>query len=357
MPISGSAPIARIGAFNVALEGPQGPMGPTGPAGPQGPQGTTGPTGPQGPTGATGPAGTGGTPSDALPLANGTAAAGTSLLYARGDHVHPSSGGGGSGAASGITYTPTGNVAATDVQAAITELDAEKVIKAGDTMTGDLSINKSNPNINLQKLATGNSSATVTSFKGANRRWGLVLGDNATEFGAGAPDSGSDFRLNRYNDAGTLLGVAMLVERASGAISCNGIQMAAQLSMTMANPIFDIIKTGDVQNASIRGRRSSGGNRWEMILGDNATESGSNAGCDFAIKNYSDTGTLIGTTLTINRATGLTTIFGALVLRPAASVTPANNGDMMFQLTSDTSLVVKVKGSDGVVRSATLTLA
>lgn len=44
-------------------------------------------------------------------------------------------------------------------------------------------------------------------------------------------------------------------------------------------------------------------------------------------------------------------------LTPPASVTPANNGEVMFQLTSNTSLTFKVKGSDGVVRSASLTLA
>jgi hypothetical protein len=46
-----------------------------------------------------------------------------------------------------------------------------------------------------------------------------------------------------------------------------------------------------------------------------------------------------------------------VVINPVASATPAGIGDMVFQLTSDTSLVIKVKGSDGVVRSATLTLA
>lgn len=46
-----------------------------------------------------------------------------------------------------------------------------------------------------------------------------------------------------------------------------------------------------------------------------------------------------------------------VTLTPPASVTPANNGEMTFQLTSDTSLTVKVKGSDGVVRSTSLTLA
>ena len=40
--------------------------------------------------------------------------------------------------ASAITNTPAGNIVATDVQAAINELDTEKVAKAGDTMTGPL---------------------------------------------------------------------------------------------------------------------------------------------------------------------------------------------------------------------------
>lgn len=46
-----------------------------------------------------------------------------------------------------------------------------------------------------------------------------------------------------------------------------------------------------------------------------------------------------------------------VVLRPPASVTPQTAGAMVFQLTNDTTLVVKVKGLDGVVRSATLVLA
>jgi hypothetical protein len=47
----------------------------------------------------------------------------------------------------------------------------------------------------------------------------------------------------------------------------------------------------------------------------------------------------------------------ALVLEPAASATPSRPGEMVFQLTSNTALAVKVMGSDGVVRSATLTLS
>jgi hypothetical protein len=46
-----------------------------------------------------------------------------------------------------------------------------------------------------------------------------------------------------------------------------------------------------------------------------------------------------------------------VVLKPQASATPVGIGDMVFQLTNDTTLVIKVKGSDGTVRSNTLTLA
>lgn len=47
----------------------------------------------------------------------------------------------------------------------------------------------------------------------------------------------------------------------------------------------------------------------------------------------------------------------ATVLAPSATATPANNGEMVFELTSNTTLTVKVKGSDGTVRSVVLTLA
>jgi hypothetical protein len=47
----------------------------------------------------------------------------------------------------------------------------------------------------------------------------------------------------------------------------------------------------------------------------------------------------------------------AVVLRPSAIATPSGIGEMVFQLTSNTSITIRVKGSDGTVRSASLTLA
>ena len=47
----------------------------------------------------------------------------------------------------------------------------------------------------------------------------------------------------------------------------------------------------------------------------------------------------------------------SLVIQPAASATPQQLGSMVFQLTNDTTLVIKVKGLDGTVRSYSMTLA
>lgn len=45
-----------------------------------------------------------------------------------------------------------------------------------------------------------------------------------------------------------------------------------------------------------------------------------------------------------------------LSINPGASVTPVDNGDVVFELTNNTTLTIKAKGSDGVVRSVALTL-
>lgn len=42
---------------------------------------------------------------------------------------------------------------------------------------------------------------------------------------------------------------------------------------------------------------------------------------------------------------------------PGSSVTPVINGEVTFELTSNTTLKIKAKGSDGTVRSGTITLA
>jgi hypothetical protein len=48
---------------------------------------------------------------------------------------------------------------------------------------------------------------------------------------------------------------------------------------------------------------------------------------------------------------------GAVIERPLSSVTPADNGDLVVEATSNTTLTFKLKGTDGTVRSGTITLS
>lgn len=76
----------------------------------------------------------------------------------------------------------------------------------------DITINKASPVLFLDKLASGASSLIRGRLAGANR-WGLNLGNATAETGSNV---GSDFSLSRQNDAGTNLGNALLISRATG---------------------------------------------------------------------------------------------------------------------------------------------
>lgn len=47
---------------------------------------------------------------------------------------------------------------------------------------------------------------------------------------------------------------------------------------------------------------------------------------------------------------------GNLTIVPGSSVTPVSNGDLVVEATSNTSVTIKLKGTDGTVRSVSLTL-
>jgi hypothetical protein len=172
------------GAFNVALQGPPGPQGPQGiqgPFGPEGPKGDTGadstvpgpqgevgPPGPQGEQGIqgekgdTGPAGD---PEAVMDQVAGMLVAGTNITIVYDDPANKLTiNGTGAGNAGGITYAPGGNLVATNVQAAITELDNEKVALAGDTMTGKLGIDFPYPQAAFEAVSNHKMSFTVAGW-------------------------------------------------------------------------------------------------------------------------------------------------------------------------------------------------
>ena len=95
------------------------------------------------------------------------------------------------------------------------------VLKAGDIMTGQLSIAPAavNPSFILQKPATGYSNRFVGNT-GIKARWVIVLGDSLAESGTNNA-IGSDFRLEAHDDAG-LSSTAIFIPRATGAVAIRG---------------------------------------------------------------------------------------------------------------------------------------
>lgn len=119
-------------------------------------------------------------PSTITPPMDGTAAIGVSALFARADHVHPS--------------------------------DTSRLALTGGALTGSLS-------------ATGFvANAATPAYRGLNYttanvlRW-AVYTDATAESGS---NTGSNFSIARYNDAGAALGAALSINRASGATSILG---------------------------------------------------------------------------------------------------------------------------------------
>jgi hypothetical protein len=124
-------------------QGPQGVKGDTGSQGPQGAKGDTGLPGPQGPAGVQGPAGADSTvPGPQGPKGDTGSTGGPGPQGPQGVKGDTGAQGpaGVVGSADLVPFVPGGNIVATNVQAAIVELDNEKVAKAGDTMTGALTL-------------------------------------------------------------------------------------------------------------------------------------------------------------------------------------------------------------------------
>jgi hypothetical protein len=85
------------------------------------------------------------------------------------------------------------------------------VLKAGDTMTGNLDISKNTPILALDTLASGQNAFLAYRTNGL-ARWN-VYKSAAAESGSNA---GSDYVIGRYDDAGTLINVPLVITRSTG---------------------------------------------------------------------------------------------------------------------------------------------
>jgi hypothetical protein len=111
--------------------------------------------------------------------------------------------------------------------------DARYVNTTGDTMTGSLTINTSNPTLTLRKDGGGQVASVFGQSGLGSPRWQLQLGDGAAESGANA---GSNFSIYQYTDGGVLFSQpALTISRATGdAIfsTANGVSSRAVADAT-----------------------------------------------------------------------------------------------------------------------------
>lgn len=145
------------------------------------------------------------------------------------------------GSAAGTTFTPYSTIASTNVQAAIQELKDETLSITGGTLSGDLSVTggvyaeegyftgqlitessdviispaSGAARITMQKNA-GAYDNVIVGMKDASTRWKMFLGDSTAELGT---QTGSHFKIERYNDGGTLTDTPLSIDRVTGFVS------------------------------------------------------------------------------------------------------------------------------------------
>jgi hypothetical protein len=90
----------------------------------------------------------------------------------------------------------------------------------------------------LNKPASGQSD-TIVGQMGGNARWSMQLGNNTAESGSNV---GSDFVINRWADAGTVIDQPLTINRASGAVTAISTVNAANMTTTgVINPKGGIV--------------------------------------------------------------------------------------------------------------------
>jgi hypothetical protein len=228
------------------VPGPQGPQGDIGPQGIQGVQGVPGPAGADstvpGPIGPQGPQGVQGDPGVAgVQGPVGPAGADSTVPGPQGPQG-PQGVQGPASPASVVTVTPVGNIAATNVQAALAELDSEKVAKAGDLMTGNLAIQPVGGVVSLNLYGAANTNVDVLGLKNGLTRWLARFGDSAPESGANA---GSNFDIYSYVDDVTAANLRFSIDRASGRVTThNGLTNIGGLTNAGDVYVYRDLSTG-----------------------------------------------------------------------------------------------------------------
>jgi hypothetical protein len=245
-------------------------------------------------------------------------------LYGRVSNAwQPIPSGGDPGTATGVLFTPAGDISATNVQAAIQELDNEKVAKAGSTMTGFLTLH-ANPDAPMKAAtkqyvdtALGNAGVTISDTAPTPNQgkmwwesdtgvlWMSYTDASSTQWigvgGTTAAISDASKADKTYVDAQDALKADKTYVDAQDLLSVlrDGTRtMTGDLTIEKNFwPALKINRTVDTVGCYILGQ-SAGVSRWQINLVE------PNVAADFKVYRYNDVGTALDAPLTISRATG-----------------------------------------------------
>lgn len=167
------------------------------------------------------------------PIVNGTATVGTSLLYARQDHVHPTD----TSRAPTASPTFTGTATTTNLNVA----NGTLTVGSNTTAQGTLINGPAATNRYIQWQTAG------------SERW-LLFTENTAESGS---NTGSNFQINAYGDTGAYASTPFQIIRASG-----------QINMPLVN-----IDGGTIDNTAIGATTPSSGN-FTQVSANNGTSGG-----------------------------------------------------------------------------------
>jgi hypothetical protein len=152
----------------------------------------------------------------------------------------------------------------------------------GGTLSGNLTISKADPALILNKLVSGQANV-IYGTQAGKARWTIVPGDGSAESSGNA---GSNFYIQRYDDAGAYIDAPLVINRATADVTCAGRVIAGGSYFTGggANVILSPTSTGTMwfrplgpDNTSKQANYDSNGN---FVIAANGWKPGGGAWAD-----------------------------------------------------------------------------
>jgi hypothetical protein len=195
--------------------------------------------------------------------------------------------------------------------------------------------------------ADAGSSRIIQGYTGITARWAVALGNNTAESGSNV---GANFAISRYDDTGVIIDIPLSIVRSTGIatfsvsptaptptagdnttklattafVKASYAPLASPVltgtvtadALTVNNGTLLLDRTGDAAASIFQMRADSGFvrriqsftgtlTRWILDLGNSVAESGANAGSNFFLSRYDDSGALLDTPINIPRSTGI----------------------------------------------------